>query len=204
MATRVLTDLGPRRFRSAKSGFDQPVEGLFETDGITDFHQTTRLAKLFASFLGRDPGLGGHLLDFLIDFFGGRLDRFLIGDPLDRALAAQLALGLRPRDRLWLVEVPLALPSILAGIKTSAVISVGTATIAAFIGAGGFGERIASGLALNDSVMLLAGAENIREVIAFPMNQKAQDLMMGAPGTVTEKQLRELHIKVVVPEKKVE
>ncbi len=71
---------------------------------------------------------------------------------------AALALGLRPRDRLWLVEVPLALPSILAGIKTSAVISVGTATIAAFIGAGGFGERIASGLALNDSVMLLAGA----------------------------------------------
>ena len=54
--------------------------------------------------------------------------------------------------------MPLALPSILAGIKTSAVISVGTATIAAFIGAGGFGERIASGLALNDSVMLLAGA----------------------------------------------
>jgi aspartyl-tRNA synthetase len=45
-------------------------------------------------------------------------------------------------------------------------------------------------------VMLLAGAENIREVIAFPMNQKAQDLMMGAPSDVTEKQLRELHIQV--------
>lgn len=71
---------------------------------------------------------------------------------------AAMALGLNPRDRLWLVEVPLALPAILAGIKTSAVIGVGTATIAAFIGAGGFGERIASGLALNDSVMLLAGA----------------------------------------------
>jgi aspartyl-tRNA synthetase len=45
-------------------------------------------------------------------------------------------------------------------------------------------------------VMLLAGADNIREVIAFPMNQKAQDLMMGAPAPVTEKQLRELHIQV--------
>ena len=45
-------------------------------------------------------------------------------------------------------------------------------------------------------VMLLAGEENIREIIAFPMNQKAQDLMMGAPGEVTEKQLRELHIKI--------
>ncbi len=71
---------------------------------------------------------------------------------------AALALGLASRDRLWLVEVPLALPSILAGIKTSAVINVGTATIAAFIGAGGYGERIASGLALNDNVTLLAGA----------------------------------------------
>ena len=44
--------------------------------------------------------------------------------------------------------------------------------------------------------MLLADADNIREVIAFPMNQKAQDLMMNAPSEVTEKQLRELHIKV--------
>ena len=45
-------------------------------------------------------------------------------------------------------------------------------------------------------VMLLADADNIREVIAFPMNQKAQDLMMNAPSEVTEKQLRELHIKI--------
>ena len=45
-------------------------------------------------------------------------------------------------------------------------------------------------------VMLLAGEDNIREVIAFPMNQKAQDLMMNAPSDVSEKQLRELHIKV--------
>ena len=71
---------------------------------------------------------------------------------------AAMALGLRPRERLWLVEVPLALPLILAGVKTSAVINVGTATIAAFIGAGGYGERIASGLALNDNTTLLAGA----------------------------------------------
>ena len=56
------------------------------------------------------------------------------------------------------VDLPLALPVILAGIKTAAVISVGTATIAAFIGAGGYGERIATGLALNDTTTLLAGA----------------------------------------------
>jgi osmoprotectant transport system substrate-binding protein/osmoprotectant transport system permease protein len=71
---------------------------------------------------------------------------------------AAMALGLRARERIWLIELPLAAPSILAGIKTSAVINVGTATIAAFIGAGGYGERIASGLALNDNVTLLAGA----------------------------------------------
>jgi osmoprotectant transport system permease protein len=72
-------------------------------------------------------------------------------------LAAQ-ALGLRPRQRLLYVELPLALPVILAGVKTAAVMSVGTATIAAFIGAGGYGERITIGLALNDNDMLLAGA----------------------------------------------
>ncbi|HEU4844260.1 MAG TPA: glycine betaine ABC transporter substrate-binding protein [Burkholderiaceae bacterium] len=71
---------------------------------------------------------------------------------------AALALGLRPYQRLWHVELPLALPVILAGVKTAAVMSVGTATIAAFIGAGGYGERITIGLALNDNGMLLAGA----------------------------------------------
>ncbi|MGD9953616.1 MAG: glycine betaine ABC transporter substrate-binding protein [Burkholderiales bacterium] len=71
---------------------------------------------------------------------------------------AALALGLSALARLRLVELPLALPTILAGVKTSAVINVGTATIAAFVGAGGYGERIVSGLALNDPAMLLAGA----------------------------------------------
>ncbi|HEX4327079.1 MAG TPA: glycine betaine ABC transporter substrate-binding protein [Burkholderiales bacterium] len=71
---------------------------------------------------------------------------------------AAVALGLRPRQRLLYVELPLAAPVILAGVKTAAVTSVGTATIAAFIGAGGYGERIATGLALNDNNLLLAGA----------------------------------------------
>ena len=71
---------------------------------------------------------------------------------------AAMALGLTPRVILARIELPLALPTILAGVKTAAVINVGTATVAAFIGAGGFGERIAQGLALNDNMMLLAGA----------------------------------------------
>jgi aspartyl-tRNA synthetase len=50
-------------------------------------------------------------------------------------------------------------------------------------------------------VMLLAGEENLREVVLFPMNQRAEDLMMGAPATVTPRQLRELHIRLNLPEK---
>jgi aspartyl-tRNA synthetase len=50
-------------------------------------------------------------------------------------------------------------------------------------------------------VMLIAGEENLREVTMFPMNQQAQDLMMNAPSDATLKQLRELHIRVVQPEK---
>ena len=73
-------------------------------------------------------------------------------------IQAAESLGMRPGTILQKIEVPLAAPTILAGIKTSAVINVGTATIAAFIGAGGYGERIVTGLALNDHAMLLAGA----------------------------------------------
>jgi osmoprotectant transport system permease protein len=71
---------------------------------------------------------------------------------------AARSLALTPAQRWWLVELPIAMPVIVAGIKTAAVITVGTATIAAFIGAGGYGERIATGLALNDNATLLAGA----------------------------------------------
>ncbi|CAL8973359.1 Aspartate--tRNA(Asp/Asn) ligase [Rhodoplanes serenus] len=50
-------------------------------------------------------------------------------------------------------------------------------------------------------VMLLAGEENLREVVLFPMNQRAEDLLMGAPSEVTPKQLRELHIRLNLPQK---
>jgi osmoprotectant transport system permease protein len=71
---------------------------------------------------------------------------------------AALSLGMEEGTILRKIELPLAASTIMAGIKTSAVINVGTATIAAFIGAGGYGERIVTGLALNDHAMLLAGA----------------------------------------------
>ncbi len=81
----------------------------------------------------------------------------LSGVPREMGQAA-LSLGLTARQALALVQLPLAAPTILAGVKTAAVINVGTATMAAFIGAGGFGERIVAGLAVNDSTVMLAGA----------------------------------------------
>ena len=66
--------------------------------------------------------------------------------------------GSSSRARLWQIYLPMASRSILAGIKTSAVINIGTATLAALIGAGGLGEPILSGLNLNDHVTILQGA----------------------------------------------
>ena len=77
-------------------------------------------------------------------------------DPTLRRVA--VAMGLTPAQQLRHVFVPLAMPSILAGVRTAAVIGIGTATLAAFIGAGGLGDPIVTGLALNDTGLILEGA----------------------------------------------
>jgi osmoprotectant transport system permease protein len=71
---------------------------------------------------------------------------------------AGLAMGMNSRELLRLVELPLALPSIAGGIRVAAVVGVGSATIAAAIGAGGLGEYIYRGLSMVDSTVILAGA----------------------------------------------
>jgi osmoprotectant transport system permease protein len=68
------------------------------------------------------------------------------------------ALGLPRRAQLRLIELPLSTRAILAGIKTSAVINVGTATLAALIGAGGYGQPILTGIRLDDLGLILQGA----------------------------------------------
>lgn len=68
------------------------------------------------------------------------------------------ALGLSPLRRLWRIELPLALPTILAGVRTAAVIAVGLATLGAIIGAGGYGQPILTGIRLADNGLILAGA----------------------------------------------
>lgn len=74
------------------------------------------------------------------------------------AVASARALGMTERQLLRWVRLPLAAPIIMAGIRTAAVINVGTATLAAFIGAGGLGDPIVAGLALSNTQMILAGA----------------------------------------------
>lgn len=71
---------------------------------------------------------------------------------------AGTAMGMTSRQLLYLVELPLALPSIVAGIRVATVVGVGTATVAAAIGAGGLGEYIYRGLSMVDSTVILAGA----------------------------------------------
>jgi osmoprotectant transport system permease protein len=81
-----------------------------------------------------------------------------VRDAAPDAVQAALALGMTRRQALGMVRLPLAAPVILAGIRTAAVITVGTTTLAAFIGAGGLGVPIVSGLQLADNTIILSGA----------------------------------------------
>ncbi|HEX6050168.1 MAG TPA: glycine betaine ABC transporter substrate-binding protein [Gemmatimonadaceae bacterium] len=74
------------------------------------------------------------------------------------AVSSATALGMTEVQVLRDVRLPLAVPSIMAGVRTAAVLNVGTATLAAFIGAGGLGEPIVTGLALSDASLILSGA----------------------------------------------
>ncbi len=86
---------------------------------------------------------------------------------------AAIAMGLTSGQLLWHVELPLALPVMLAGIRVAAVITIGVATIAAAIGAGGLGEFIFRGIAMVDNGVILAGA------IPAALIALAADLMLS-------------------------
>jgi osmoprotectant transport system permease protein len=130
--------------------------------GATGLLQTIPSLALLAvliSLLGRigtGPALLALMLYALLPIMRNTVAG-LQGVPQGLKLAAR-ALGLSGAQQLRVVELPLAAPVIVAGIRTAATIAVGTATLAAFIGAGGYGERIVTGLALNDKSLLLAGA----------------------------------------------
>lgn len=103
---------------------------------------------------------------------------------VDPALVeAGTALGMTPRQLLRQVELPLALPAIVAGIRVAAVIGVGTATIAAAVGAGGLGEYIFRGLSMVDPTVILAGAVPaavLALVIDFTLNWTERQLRRAA------------------------
>ncbi len=96
------------------------------------------------------------ILYALLPIVRGTLAGLMSVDP--SVVAAGTAMGMTARQLLWMVELPLALPSIVAGIRVATVIGVGTATVAAAIGAGGLGEYIFRGLSMVDSTVILSGA----------------------------------------------
>jgi osmoprotectant transport system permease protein len=106
--------------------------------------------------IGKVPALVALSLYALLPIVRGAYTGLIT---LDRQLMEVAGvLGLSARQRLVRIELPLASVSIMAGIKTAAVVTVGTATLAAFIGGGGYGTLIVRGLALNDVTTILAGA----------------------------------------------
>ncbi|MDQ2932526.1 MAG: ABC transporter permease subunit [Gemmatimonadota bacterium] len=139
--------------------------------------RTRRLAEPMVGALGvleTIPSIA--LLAFMIPLFGIGIKPALVAlwiyalypivrsaysgvrDADPSAVEAAEALGMTPWQRLLSVRLPLAAPVIMSGIRTAAVITVGAATLAAFIGAGGLGEPIVAGLALADTNMILSGA----------------------------------------------
>lgn len=128
---------------------------------MTGILQTIPSIALFALMIpifgiGVLPAIVALVLYALLPITRNTVTGLISVDPLLKTVSD--GLGLTTVQKLKYVEFPLSLPSIIAGIKTSAVIIVGLTTIAAFIGAGGLGEFIVTGLALNNTELILMGA----------------------------------------------
>jgi osmoprotectant transport system permease protein len=106
--------------------------------------------------IGAKPAIAALFLYSLLPILRNTATALFSIDPVLKKVS--VGMGLTAWQRLRHVELPLAAPSILAGIKTAAVINIGTATLAAYIGAGGLGDPIVTGLALYDPAMILEGA----------------------------------------------
>ncbi len=106
--------------------------------------------------IGIVPAVAALFLYALLPILRNTATGLFTVDPLLKKVAT--GMGLSVWQKLKYVEIPLAMPAIFAGVKTAAVINIGTATLAAFIGAGGLGEFIVTGLALNNTGLILRGA----------------------------------------------
>ena len=134
------------------------AEPVIRAVGVLQTMPSIALLAIMIPLLGIGvwPALVALWLYSLYPIVRGTFTAVRDADP--SAVAAGRALGMTPAQVLRWIRTPLAAPGIMAGIRTAAVIDVGTATLAAFIGAGGLGEPIATGLALNDTRLILSGA----------------------------------------------
>lgn len=159
----VIISLGAAALLAIPAGlllvrFAAGAEGVIRGIGVV---QTIPSLALLAFMI---PALGIGVVPAVVALFLYSLFPILrntysgVRDANPAAVDAARALGMTPAQLLRHVRLPLAAPVIMAGLRTAAVINVGTATIAAFIGAGGLGDPIVAGLALSDTRMILSGA----------------------------------------------
>tara|TARA_R110001592_G_scaffold363396_2_gene687609 strand:- start:23091 stop:24590 length:1500 start_codon:yes stop_codon:yes gene_type:complete len=134
------------------------ARGLLYVTGLIQTIPALALLALLVPFvgLGEIPAIIALFLYSLLPIVRNTLTGIFGVDPLLKQVAT--GMGMTASQQLWKVELPLAAPTILAGVKTAAIISIGTATLAAFVGAGGLGEPIITGLTLNDHRLILEGA----------------------------------------------
>ena len=153
-ATIVAVPLGVWSARSAIAG-----RVILNVVGVLQTVPSLALLALLIALLGTIGTVPALIALFLYALLPIVANTHAGMDGVSRGIVqAASALGLTGRQSLLLIELPLAAPTLVTGIRTAAVINVGTATMAAFVGAGGFGERITAGLALNDGATMLAGA----------------------------------------------
>lgn len=128
------------------------LAGLLQT--IPSIALLALMIPLFG--IGVLPAIVALFLYSILPILRNTITALITIDPLLKRIAE--AIGLTRAQQLRYVLIPMAMPNMLAGIKTAAIISIGTATLAAFIGAGGLGQPIVTGLALNDTNLILQGA----------------------------------------------
>ena len=129
--------------------------------GLTGIFQTIPSIALLAFMIpffgiGYKPAIVGLFIYSLLPILRNTHTAINQIDP--RLIMVAKSIGLYPMEVFFLVKFPLAFPTFLAGVRTATTLNIGTATLAAFIGAGGLGEPIVTGLALNNSGIILQGA----------------------------------------------
>jgi osmoprotectant transport system permease protein len=142
----------------ALAGRPGSAEGVIRGVGLLQTVPSIALLAFMIPLLGIGflPAAAALFLYSLLPVIRNTYTGVVEADPA--AVRAGTALGMTGGQVLLQIRLPLAAPVIMAGIRTAAVINVGTATLAAFIGAGGLGEPIVAGLALSDTRLILSGA----------------------------------------------